>query len=580
MLAMLKNRQISGLLLRASLAFIFIVIELVTFFYLKDDSGHFTNLGGMPIAEYMRNHGGVQFLLGAYAQKLVFVTLSAFPVLIMILWAKEVGLIKEMYDVNLSRYSFNTVAINIISFIGLLVFFLSIRNPIELINNPLGFKAIFYTLIPIVWISYLYSVLDLLFPILILKKLVYKNQFLVVALLILTIISINPVVTPIHLEGLLNFWSNLFLDPTIKLASIIAHFFGFQTEVFSFPGAAYPDFGTQRFHTGITPDCSGYEGVTLISILLLGYCYIQRSTLLISRSILILPIAIFGMFFLNSIRIVVLIAIGHFYSPELAFNGFHTVGGWLNLLIVLILSLWALNRFQIFRKEVKPDSHVSISIGYNSFLFPLVALISGSLITRIFTPDFQWLYPIPIAIAAAFIFSIRSTLRSTLIYPSILSAVAGVVVFVFWIDLIPVDNEQSLHFFEQIQEAPIWASLSWLLCRIIGAILIVPISEELAFRGFMLPSLERFFNSVLTHQALTKYISINAKLMSIILALALTALFFGILHSDILAGTVAGLFYGLVYLKRRNLMDAIMAHGVTNALLAINVVYFGNWSYW
>ena len=579
MLDVSKNYQFDSYFLRAGIAF-FIAIELVTFFYLKDDSGKFTSVAGMPIAEYMRNYGGVQFLFSAYVQKLVFVVLSTYPVLIMVLWAKEVKLIKEMFSVYLFRYSIRAIVINAISFIGLLFFFLSIKNPIELINNPFSFKAIFYTLIPMVWIAYLYSVLDLLFPILVLKKLFYRNQFLVVALVVLTVISVNPVVTPIHLEGFLEFWSNLFLEPTIKLASIIAHVFGVPTEVFSFPGATYPDFGTQRFHTGITPDCSGYEGVTLISILLLAYCYFERKTLLLLRSLLILPMAIFGMFFLNSIRIVILIAIGHFYSPELAFNGFHAVGGWLNLLIVLILSLWALNRSQIFRKEKKPDGDVSRSIGYNPFLFPLMALIASSLITRIFTPDFQWLYPIPITIAAVIIFSIRSTLRSTLTHPSIFSALAGVMVFVLWIVLIPVDNGQSLHFFEQIQEAPIWVSLSWLLCRIIGAIIIVPIAEELAFRGFMLPSLEGLLNSVLANIPSTKYSPRNIKMLSTFLSLTITSLLFGLLHSDILAGSVAGLCYGLVYLKRRSLVDAITAHGVTNALLAIDVIYFGNWSYW
>ena len=577
---MFKNSKLGGLFFRASIVLAFIAIELATFFYLKDDSGNFIGVTGMSIAEYMRNYGGPQFLFAAYAQKLVFVALATYPVLIMVLWAREDGVIGHMLSINLFRRIYRTIIINLISFVVLIFFFLTIKNPIQLITDPLDFQATFYTLIPLVWIAYLYSILDLLFPITILRKLISKNQLLVTALVILTIISLNPVVTPFHLEGLLRFWSNLFLEPTIKFASIIAHFFGFQTEVFSFPGSSYPDFGTERFHTGITADCSGYEGVTLISILLLGYCYFQRSTLLLSRALLILPIAIFSMFLLNAIRIVILIAIGHYYSPVLAFNGFHTVGGWLNLLIVLILSLSALSRFQIFRKDRNTNSYIISGNTNIPFIFPLMALIGTSLLTKIFNPDFQWLYPIPIAIAAAIIFSIKDILRSILIYPSIFSVAVGVLVFVLWIILIPADNSQNLLFFEQIQAAPIWISLSWLICRIIGATLIVPISEELAFRGFMLPRLERFFSSLLAKQSLSKSSFIDVKLMSIILSLALTSFIFGLLHSDILAGTVAGLFYGLVYLKRRNLMDAVMAHGVTNALLAIDVIYLGNWSYW
>jgi len=43
---------------------------------------------------------------------------------------------------------------------------------------------------------------------------------------------------------------------------------------------------------------------------------------------------------------------------------------------------------------------------------------------------------------------------------------------------------------------------------------------------------------------------------------------------------VAGLFFGLAYLQRRQLMDAVMAHAVTNTLLALYVMFFGYWSYW
>ena len=65
-----------------------------------------------------------------------------------------------------------------------------------------------------------------------------------------------------------------------------------------------------------------------------------------------------------------------------------------------------------------------------------------------------------------------------------------------------------------------------------------------------------------------------------IASLGITSLLFGYVHSDILAGSVAGLFFGLAYLQRRQLMDAVMAHAVTNALLALYVIGFGYWSYW
>ena len=65
-----------------------------------------------------------------------------------------------------------------------------------------------------------------------------------------------------------------------------------------------------------------------------------------------------------------------------------------------------------------------------------------------------------------------------------------------------------------------------------------------------------------------------------IASLGITALLFGYVHSNILAGSIAGLFFGFAYLQRRQLIDAVVAHAVTNALLALYVIGFGYWSYW
>jgi CAAX prenyl protease-like protein len=45
-------------------------------------------------------------------------------------------------------------------------------------------------------------------------------------------------------------------------------------------------------------------------------------------------------------------------------------------------------------------------------------------------------------------------------------------------------------------------------------------------------------------------------------------------------GLAAGLIYNLWVIRTRNLMDCIVAHSVTNALLAVYVVGFGRWEYW
>ena len=576
----LEGSNLRTFILNTSISIAIVAIEILVFFYVRDSSGNLTITGGVTFAEYMRTYGGMQFLFAAYVQKVVFVILLSYPVLIIVLWAKDHKRILPTLDSNSFTLSANNLTVNTLSFGMLLLFYLYVRNPAELIAHPLSFISLFYTCLPIVWAFYLYSILDLLFPISILVQLLRRNLPLALALTLLTVISTNPTVNPIHLEAVLKGWSSLLLNPTVMMSSGIAHLIGFDTQIFSPPQSVFPDFGTLKFHTGITPDCSGYEGISLIVILLLGYCYLQRSTLRVARSLILVPLAILSMFVLNSIRIVVLIAIGHFYSPDLAFSGFHSIGGWLNLLIVLVLSLLALNLIPFFQKEKISQLGRPLNTEGLTLLLPLFALIAISLFTKAFTVDFQWLYPIPIGASIWVIFYFREIIRNIYAPISLLSIGIGILVFILWVYLIPADEAQNLHFFKQIQSAPLEIALAWLLCRVIGASLVVPLVEELAFRGFMLPRLENWFKVYLIKNTLWKLLPGQIKLFSIFLALLFTSLLFGILHSEVLAGTIAGLGYGLAYISRRKVMYAIYAHGITNMLLAIDVLYFGNWSYW
>ncbi|MDQ2946310.1 MAG: CAAX prenyl protease-related protein [Acidobacteriota bacterium] len=99
--------------------------------------------------------------------------------------------------------------------------------------------------------------------------------------------------------------------------------------------------------------------------------------------------------------------------------------------------------------------------------------------------------------------------------------------------------------------------------------IIVPIAEELAFRGFLMRRL----------------ISVNFERVSFQnftwMALLISSVIFGLMHGERwLAGTVAGLAYALLAARRGRLGDAIWAHAVTNALLACYVIGLHKWSLW
>ena len=103
--------------------------------------------------------------------------------------------------------------------------------------------------------------------------------------------------------------------------------------------------------------------------------------------------------------------------------------------------------------------------------------------------------------------------------------------------------------------------LVWLLFRMIGTSILVPYAEELAFRGFFQNWLAAWFRNPW-------------------FALAVTSIAFGFVHSNVLAGALAGLAYGLVKIHRQNIWDAIFSHALTNFLLALYVLVTGYWSFW
>ena len=107
---------------------------------------------------------------------------------------------------------------------------------------------------------------------------------------------------------------------------------------------------------------------------------------------------------------------------------------------------------------------------------------------------------------------------------------------------------------------PAGLAVAWLIFRVLGSVITVPIAEELAFRGYALRRLSDFDK-----------ISPRFTWLSFLLSSVL----FGALHGRWLAGTVAGMFYAWAMYRRGKVSDAIMAHSTTNALIAAEVLLFG-----
>lgn len=112
--------------------------------------------------------------------------------------------------------------------------------------------------------------------------------------------------------------------------------------------------------------------------------------------------------------------------------------------------------------------------------------------------------------------------------------------------------------------------LAWLciIVRLLGSTLVVPPLEEVFYRSFVYRYIEKSdFQSVSMG-----YLALRP--------LIITSLIFGFTHEQWLAGILCGLiFQGLVIYKQR-LSDVIVAHAITNFLLALYVIWKGAWQFW
>jgi exosortase E/protease (VPEID-CTERM system) len=333
--------------------------------------------------------------------------------------------------------------------------------------------------------------------------------------------------------------------------------------------------GTEQFWVRVAPVCSGYEGIGLVVVFLSAYLVAFRQRFRFPHALLLLPFAIVAVWLFNVVRIVALILIGHAGYPEVALGGFHSKAGWLFFCAVSLGAVWLSQRLIWFAR----DSHAPIGRVSNPsapFLLPLLAVVTTSLVSGLFVGDFNYLYPMRVVVGllvlAWFSQDYIDGLRQRLGGRRIISWDAlgiGVAVYLLWIGIAslsasysPVPKPAAL---AELQ-APLAAV--WIMGRVLGSVLVAPLVEELAFRGFLL---RRVVASDFTKVSYEQWHWP---------AVLISSLAFAALHQQWLGGLVAGFSYAYAQKRRGLLSDAIVAHGVTNALIAAQVLLGDYWSLW
>ena len=330
--------------------------------------------------------------------------------------------------------------------------------------------------------------------------------------------------------------------------------------------------GTPGFNVQITAWCAGFEGTALMLVFGAAWLGFFRREYRFPQALLLVPAGMAVMWVSNAVRITVLILIGVWGAPNVAIGGFHSQAGWIAFTCVAL-------SFAVFSRRlawINNDARTSVRVEATTrnpaapYLMPFVVLMAAGMISTAASSGFEWLYPLRVLAAGITLWYFRSRYSELNWRFGWLSIAAGLAVFGIWLGL---DRFSGGHLDSPI--GPGLASLSssgrltWLAFRIVGAVLTVPMVEELAFRGFLI---RRVISPDFDSLSPRRYT---------IFAVLVSSVAFGALHGDRwIAGSVAGLIYAAVFLRRGRIGDAVVAHALTNALLAAWVLWSGRWYLW
>ncbi len=371
-----------------------------------------------------------------------------------------------------------------------------------------------------------------------------------------------------------SFIGNRLIKPTVSLAQFFYQFSGGEIHIARYTEHGLPVLSDKVFSGVINPGCAGYEGISFIALFLwLFMPYLRRAFALYELCL----VAIFCMatvFLMNAVRLALLMYVGEHFSPKIAEGGFHTNFGVLTLVLISTICMgaaWLKTNISNNESGNNRDHNLSLpkSVGEDTVLIlPLIILLAASLMTGLLSDGFSWLYPVPVTLAALSLILLRGKLTDYTIRSPIVACLAGLVVFVIWLALIPRNPNYEAIFVENLYSHGSFIALLWLVFRVLGSSIVVPVAEELAFRGALWDVTEEFLNFD---------ISLTGKK---IIALIATSVAFGFLHDDVVAAIIAGFIYGALRFYDYGKSSPIIAHVVTNSLIALYAIVFGAWTYW
>jgi len=325
---------------------------------------------------------------------------------------------------------------------------------------------------------------------------------------------------------------------------------------------------TGRFAVQIADVCSGLEGLGLMAAFCAAWLVYFRKEYIFPRALVIVPLGLIVVFALNVVRIAALTLIGDSGHPDIAVYGFHSQAGWIAFNCAAGTVAFASRRMRWLTRSADSGAVLASDNPTAVYLVPFLAILAAGMIARAASGGFETLYGLRFFAAAAALWAYRGQLAQLDWRCSWRGAAVGAAIFVVWAGFgrlvsLPTGEPTALSAMRPGLAA------AWITLRVAGAVITVPIAEELAFRGYLLRRLiAADFEGV-------SFATVG------MMPLWVTAVAFGVSHGAYwLPGILAGLGYGLLLIRTQRIGEAVAAHATTNALLATYVLAFHQWQLW
>lgn len=327
--------------------------------------------------------------------------------------------------------------------------------------------------------------------------------------------------------------------------------------------------GASGFEVLVAPVCSGVDGLGLVVVFQAVWLSFARARVQLGRAlVLLVPLGAAAALGANVLRITSLILLGAHFGEDLAMGAFHSKLGWLLFLAIALASVALVEHVPWVRRrdERGPAADEGVPRAAGAYLTPLVAALVVALATSLWADaGFDRAYALRAVAAVAALLLVRRSLPSpslALSWPALLLGAGTGLAWMTWAGGDASAMPAALAALAPAERA------AWIATRLLGSVLVLPVVEELAFRGFLLPWLVDPDFERVPPRAWTWP------------AVLLSSLAFGAVHEEWLLGALAGAAFAAARAWRGRLGDAIVAHVLANAIVAAAVLAGGRWTLW